>query len=456
MTYQEAMTRGEYRAIGSLAAIYATRMLGLFMILPVFSVYAAGMPGASPSMIGLAIGIYGITQGLLQIPFGRLSDRFGRKPLITLGLVLFIIGSVVAANGESIQTIIIGRALQGAGAVAAVVMALVADLTREEHRIKAMAMIGMSIGASFMLAMVLGPLLGSWVGLSGIFWFTAILASLAIVILYVWVPTPVHSTLHRDAQAVPAEMGVILRDRQLLRLNFGIMTLHMVLTAIFVVIPLIMMRDMGLDSVHHWKVYLGVMLAAIVTMVPFIILAEKKRKIKPVFAGAIALLAVAMLALGFWADSLPRLIVVLWLFFTGFNLLEATLPSLIAKTAPPQSKGTAMGVYTSFQFIGVYLGGHLGGYLYGAYGVNGVVALAVSMLAIWVALALTMKQPQYVNSFLLRVGKLDAEAAAALNQKLLGVTGVVESMIVLEEGVAYLKVDKKQLDEQSLYRYSVN
>jgi len=450
----ETLSKGEMRAIGSLAAIYATRMLGLFMILPVITLYTQDMADATPTLIGLAIGVYGISQGLLQIPFGILSDRFGRKPLITIGLLLFVAGSVVEANADSIYTIILGRAIQGAGAVAAVVMALVADLTREEHRIKAMAMIGTSIGAAFMVAMVLGPLLGAWVGLSGIFWFTALLAALAIVILYVWVPTPVHSTVHRDAEAVPAEIGSILRNTQLLRLDFGIFSLHMVLTAMFVVIPLTL-QHLGLVEEHHWKVYLGVMLAAIMTMVPFIIIAEKKRKIKPVFVGAIALLLAAMLGLGYEAHSLTSLLVVLWLFFTAFNLLEATLPSLIAKTAPPQSKGTAMGVYTSFQFIGVYLGGHLGGYLYGHHGVMGVVALAAVMLSLWLLLALTMDPPKYVSSYLLRVGSLDNDAAQRLNRELLQVPGVVEVMIMLEEGVAYLKVNKHELDEAGLHRYSV-
>lgn len=444
----------ERRAATSLAGIYSLRMLGLFMILPVFALYAENLEGASPALIGLAIGIYGLTQGLFQIPFGMLSDRLGRKPVIAAGLLLFALGSVMAALADDIYGVIAGRALQGSGAIAAAIMALAADLTREEHRVKIMAVIGMSIGASFSVAMVMGPVLDKWVGVSGIFWLTSVLAILGIAVLFLRVPTPVLSRVHRDAQTVPAQLHEVIRDSQLLRLDFGIFVLHLVLTSVFVVVPL-MLRTEGLSSDRHWLVYLPVMLLAIAFMVPFIILAEKKRRMKQVFVGAIAVLVVAIAALSLSAGSLMTIIVALWLYFTAFNLLEASLPSLISKVAPAQSKGTAMGVYSSAQFLGVFVGGVAGGVLHGRYGSHGVFLFDIAMLLIWLFLAITMRHPRYLASYILRVGELDEAGARELNIQLTSVRGVAEAVIMVEEGLAYLKVDSKALDRDALHRFSV-
>lgn len=454
MMNPEHMTSTERRAASSLAGIYSLRMLGLFMILPVFALYAEKLESATPTLIGLAIGIYGLTQGLLQIPFGMLSDRLGRKPVIAAGLLLFALGSVVAALADNIYGVIAGRALQGSGAIAAAIMALAADLTREEHRVKIMAVIGMSIGASFSVAMVMGPVLDQWVGVSGIFWLTALLALGGIGVLFLRVPTPVLSRVHRDAQTVPAQLREVVRDTQLLRLDFGIFALHMVLTSVFVVVPL-MLREAGLASDHHWQVYLPVMLLAIAFMVPFIILAEKKRRIKQVFIGAISTLLVAIFALNLAADSLWFIIVALWLYFTAFNLLEASLPSLISKVAPAQSKGTAMGVYSSAQFLGVFVGGTIGGALLGQYGFQGVFLFDIAILLIWLMLAITMRHPRYLASHILRVGPLDQDQARELNIQLTSVRGVAEAAIMVEEGLAYLKVDSKALDRDALHRFSV-
>ena len=303
---QTGMTPGERKAAVSLAGIFSTRMLGLFMILPVFALYSGKLPGATPFLIGLAIGIYGLTQGLLQIPFGMLSDRIGRKPVIYMGLLIFALGSVVAASSDSIVGVIMGRALQGAGAIAAAVMALAADLTREEHRLKAMAILGISMGASFSIALVVGPIIDHWVGVSGIFWLTAILAVVAMLILKFVVPTPVESRFHRDAEPVPEQFKMVLSDGQLLRLNYGIFTLHLVLMASFVAMPLALQDQVGLESSAHWKVYLGVLLFAFVGMVPFIILAEKKRRMKQVFVGAVVVLILAFLACVLGGTDLPQ------------------------------------------------------------------------------------------------------------------------------------------------------
>lgn len=314
---QDSWSPLEKRAGVSLAAIYAVRMVGLFMILPVFSLYADQFEGATPTLIGMALGIYGLTQALLQIPYGMLSDRFGRKPMIALGLVVFALGSLVAAGADTIYEVIAGRALQGAGAVAAVLMALAADLSREEHRLKMMSFIGISIGFAFAISMVMGPILNQHIGLSGLFVFTAVLAVLALLILFFWVPNPQYSIFHRDTQASPTLFKTVLADRQLLRLDFGIMVLHMVLMATFVAFPLMLQNQAGLASEEHWKLYLPVFLLSVVFMVPFIIVAETKRRMKPVFVGAIGVLAIAELNLLFGGESVWHLALSMVVFFTA-------------------------------------------------------------------------------------------------------------------------------------------
>lgn len=449
------MTSSEKRAAFSLAAIFSTRMLGLFMILPVFALYSEHLEGSTHALFGLAIGIYGLTQAVLGIPFGMLSDKYGRKPIITLGLLIFAAGSVVAALSHSIYGVILGRALQGGGAIAAVVMALAADLTREEHRLKAMATIGASIGLSFTVALVLGPILNHWVGVPGIFWLTAVMGLAAIAVLYLWVPQPVVSRVHHDAEPVAADFVPVLKDRQLLRLNFGVFALHLLLTSTFVVVPLALRDQAGLPPAHHWIVYLVVMLIAIAVMVPFVIIAEKRRKMKQVFVGAIAVLVIAELVFMSEWHHLAGIIAGLLLFFIPFNLLEATLPSLIAKMAPADKKGTAMGVYSSSQFFGAFCGGALGGWLYGAAGIAWVFAMGAAAAALWLGLAATMRPPRYLSSHLLQVGKVGQAEAGVLAERLLKVPGVAEAVVIMEEGVAYLKVDKAKLDTEALRAFSV-
>ena len=453
----EMIFANERRSAFSLASIYSFRMLGLFMILPVFSLYAHGLKGVTPTMIGLALGIYGLTQAIFQIPFGMLSDRIGRKPIITLGLVIFIIGSIVAAvatHANNMVGIIIGRALQGGGAVGSAVLALAADLTREEHRLKVMAIIGMTIGVSFSIAMVGGPLLNDWVGLSGIFWLTAVLGLVGIAVLQFWVPTPKHSRLHRDTEAVPAQFKEVLSDTQLLRLDLGIFTMHLVLTALFVALPVALRDVAGLPADHHWYVYLPVMALGFFSMVPFIIIAEKKRLMKQIFAGAIVLLALANLSLYEFHHTLTAIVLALWLFFAAFNLLEATLPSLVSKMAPSQSKGTAMGVYSSSQFLGIFVGGWAGGWMFQHHGFSGVFLFCAGMAGLWLLAALTMRRPSYLSTFLLNVGDIDQAKARALGVELAQIPGVAEAVVIPEDQVAYLKVDNKALDKEALYAYS--
>lgn len=449
------MTPTERRAAVSLAGIFSTRMLGLFMILPVFALYTEHLEGATPFLIGLAIGIYGLTQAILQIPFGMLSDRIGRKPVIYGGLLIFALGSVVAAMSDSITGIILGRALQGCGAIAAAVMALAADLTREEHRLKAMAIMGMSMGVSFSISLILGPLFDSWFGVHGLFWMTAMLALVAMAILALAVPTPTVSRFHRDAEPVPAQFKNVLGDSQLLRLDFGIFVLHLILTAIFVAVPLDLQNKAGLASEHHWMVYLFVMLLSFAGMVPFIIIAEKRRKMKQIFVGAIALLIVAVLSMSQVSTSLVGMVAALLGFFLAFNLLEASLPSLVAKIAPADMKGTAMGVYTSSQFLGAFTGGVAGGWIYQHVSAEGVFIFCGFMASLWVILASTMKAPRHLGSYMIHVGPVSRAQAVELSGEIATVVGVVEVVVIPEDEVAYLKVDNQRLDQDALARFSV-
>ncbi len=444
----------ERRAAYSLSGLFSLRMLGLFLILPVFALYAEGLPEVTPMLVGLAIGAYGLTQALLQIPFGMLSDRIGRKPVLIGGLLIFAVGSAVAASADTIYGIILGRALQGSGAIAAVIMALAADLSREQRRLRIMAFIGISIGVAFALAMVMGPILNHWIGVPGIFWLTAVLAVVGMVIVVFVVPTPKESHLHRDAEADPGQIGKVIREPELLRLDYGILSLHMSLTAMFLAYPLAL-RDLGIESEHHWMVYLPVMLLSMFAMVPFVIIAESRRRLRPVFVGAVAALGLASLLLFEFDTTLAGLLIGLFLFFTAFNLLEATLPSLVAKVAPGERKGTAMGVYSSSQFIGAFLGGVLGGWFHTHYGIEGTFLFCALMAGLWLLVAWGMSDPNYLSNYLLRVGKLDETQLTDLTAQLKSIDGVADVVIIPEDEIAYLKVDLQRVDQDALDGYAV-
>ena len=450
--FQENLGKTERRAGISLALIYAFRMLGLFMIMPVFALYAEELPDATPLLTGLALGIYGLTQALLQIPFGMLSDRVGRKPVIFAGLVVFALGSLVAAYADTIYGIIAGRALQGAGAIAAALMALAADLSREEHRTKMMALIGASIGVAFAASMVLGPVVNEWVGISGIFAGTAVLALVGIALLYLVVPDPLHTHFHSDAEVRRGSVADAISDGQLLRLDAGIFILHFALMCVFLVIPLELRDLAGLEAAVHWKLYLPVFAMSLVIMLPFVIIAERQRRMKQVFVGAIAVLLVAVSGFVLSADR-AMLVVSLVLFFTGFNLLEASLPSLVSKTAKATMKGTAMGVYSSSQFLDTFAGGLAGGAAHGIWGIDGVYFTVLAALLAWLMLAATMRQPRYLSTYLLNVGPRDASEIPVLTRDLAAVAGVFEVAVLADEGVAYLKVEKHVLDDEKLLSF---
>jgi MFS family permease len=385
------MTPAERRATFSLASIFALRMLGMFIILPVFALYADKLSGGhNRTLVGIAVGAYGLTQAVLQIPFGALSDRWGRKPILYLGLLIFALGSFIAAAADSIYMVILGRIVQGAGAVSAVVIALLADLTRDEQRTKAMAVIGMTIGATFALSMVGGPLLDRWIGVPGIFLLTGLLALLAWAVVRFLVPEP--GILPRPNLRPRPSFFQILLSPELVRLNYGIFVLHVVLTALFVVVPF-NLNESGLVTGRHWEVYLPVMLGSFGLMVPPMLWSERKGQQKMAFVGSILVLALAQGLLSVVAHSVWLIALALLIFFASFNLLEASLPSLVSRTAPPEAKGAAIGVYSSVQFLGTFIGGALGGFIAQHLGGKAVFLCCAALSASWLVVAFGMRMP---------------------------------------------------------------
>ncbi len=449
--HSERMSPTEQRAAAGLASVFAFRMLGMFMVLPVLATYGQDLAGATPLLIGLAIGAYGLTQAVLQIPFGILSDRIGRLPVIYVGLLIFAAGAALAASADSIWGVIAGRVLQGAGAISAAVMALLSDLTREQHRTKAMAMIGMSIGLSFAAAMVIGPLLTRAFGLAGLFWVTAGMALFGILIIAVLVPRPQSALQHRESGVARQALWPTLRDGQLLRLDFGIAALHAILMASFVALPLALVEQGGLPKEEHWWVYLVGLLVGFFAMIPFIIYGEKRRQMRRVLVGAVGMLLLCELFFWQLGNSLVALVIGTLVFFTAFNLLEASLPSLISKMAPAGGKGTAMGVYSTSQFLGAALGGLLGGWLFQQGGVAAVFLGCALLAALWLGFAATMREPPYVTSLRLSLSP-EALREAGLVERLKAVPGVADAVVVAEEAALYVKLDAQQVDRTSIER----
>jgi predicted MFS family arabinose efflux permease len=386
------MSPGELRASVALSSIFGLRMLGMFAILPVFAFYAEGLPGGDNlTLVGVAIGVYGLTQAILQIPFGYWSDRYGRKPVIYAGLAIFAAGSFIAALGVHIYVVILGRLLQGAGAIAAPVMAMAADLTREEHRAKAMAMIGSTIGATFALSLVFAPWLNGAIGVPGIFVMTGVLVLVAMGVVYGLVPDAPGGEQHGRMPAV-RQFVTTLCDPQLARLNIGTLALHSVLMAVFIAFPL-ELRRLGLPSDLHWQVYLPVMLGSFVLMLPAVLGAGRSSRLKPILVGAVAALLAIQALMPWGMNGLWPAALFLLAFFTAFNVLEALLPTLVTRAAAPGARGVAIGAFTSLQFFGTFLGAAAGGFAFERWGTSGTVVFGAALLGAWLLAALGTRVP---------------------------------------------------------------
>lgn len=439
-----ALFGSEKRAASSLSAVYALRMFGMFIMLPVLAVYTVSL-GGSREQAGLAIAAYGLTQAIFQLPLGIASDRFGRKKMIYLGLFVFAIGSAIAAWAPNVTWLIVGRATQGAGAVSAAVTALLADLTREEVRTRAMASIGLTIGFTFAASMVAAPLLTQLMGVKGIFWLTAILSLLAIAVVTHITPNA-PAMFHEESEVQTQQLHHILKDSRLMRLNFGIFALQAVMMALFTSLPFAL-QHLGLDKTQQWKMYLPAVLLGLVLMMPAIIVGETRNKLKTVFCAGIATIAVALCVLATGLSSLWLIGLGLIIYFIGFNILEASLPSLVSKIAPSQLKGSAMGVYNTAQSIGVFTGGVLGGVLFARYDFSGVFTFAIGLTLIWLLVALTSPAPRPVKNVIMRAAEGWQGREAALIDALKKVEGVEAVNLSANGQTVYLKASQQGFNQ---------
>lgn len=443
------MNKTEKRATFTIAGIFSLRMLGLFMILPVFAPYGQNLSDSTPFLIGLALGIYGLGQALLQIPFGMLSDKIGRKAVIIIGLILFCLGSIVAALSTSILGVIAGRLLQGTGAIGSTCTAYVADTTQDENRSKAMALIGMTIATSFFLAMIIGPVLASIIDVNGIFYLTALFALFGIGLTLI-APASKKLLFHSDSQVNMNFFNSVLKNPELLRLDLGIFISHAILTAIFTSLPLILLNVGHVNINQQWEVYLPALALAYIAIFPMIIITEAKRCLKQGLLIAVAGIVVAMLGLWIFYHSIVMIGICLFIFFTVFSFLEASIPSLVSKIAPVKNRGTAIGVYSSCQFFGIFCGGLIGGYFSSHHQLSAVFLFAAIIAAVWFIFAIFMRQPPYLSLKILSIAQIDASKMAQLQAECLKIHGVEDVAIMPKEQAAYLKVDKKRLDAESL------
>lgn len=447
---QQKLNKTEKRGALALASVFGIRMLGLFLIMPVLAVYARDFADYSPLLMGITLGAYGLTQALLQIPLGMLSDKIGRRPIIIVGLLVFIGGSVIAANAESLTMIAIGRALQGLGAVAAAIMALAADLSRDQQRTKVMAIIGMCIGLAFVVAMLAGPLIGSVTGLTGLFWFTAASGVLALVIFIGLVPQATQSRARREALPVASELKRVLTHGQLWPLNIGVFVLHAVLTAWFMMLPT-QLTAIGYDLENHAWFYLPTLVLAVAIMVPMIIRSSSTDRQVAWFRIALLCLLAGVALSGLVASSTLTIALALVVFFVGFNFLEASLPSLLTRMAPVGSKGSATGVFATSQFLGAFVGGSAGGWVLQQFTTTGLTAALLGLLIFWLLLTVRMKNPRTVTNVALSLSTtVDHQQVTKLVDDLAQVAGVEELRYAQDDQIIYLKVDKKQYDEETV------
>ncbi|UDG81728.1 Inner membrane transport protein YajR [Candidatus Profftia lariciata] len=447
------ITLEEWKAIWSLSVILSIRMFGMFMVLPVLHTYGMSLNGSSETLIGIAIGIYGLTQALFQIPCGLLSDRIGRKPLIIGGLFILAVGSVIAALTNSIWGVIIGRSLQGSGAIASTIMALLSDITSEQNRTKAMAFIGINFGITCAISIVIGPILVQLIGLSGLFWIITLLSICCIIITFIFVPTPKQQVLNRESNMMIDSLHIVLLNSRLLKINFSIMCLHILLISSFIALPPIM-EQAGLMRDSQWKIYLITMLIALSCVFPCIMYAEKYRRIKIVLQLCVMLMLVSQIILWFARLKLYGILLGMQLFFISFNIIEALLPSLISKESPTGYKGTAMGIYSTSQFIGVAVGGSIGGLLYAYNGAEIIFASCIILTLFWLILTFTIKEPLYLSSLRIIIPD-NIPVNLNLENKLKNLQGVTDVVLVSEEKTVYLKIDPKITNRMKIELYII-
>lgn len=447
-----AMTTLEKRAAITISMIMGLRMIGLFMVLPVFSLYADHLTDATPFLIGLAMGTYGLAQAICQITFGALSDKIGRKPAILAGLLIFTLGSLLAGYADSIYMMIIGRTLQGMGAIGSTTLALLADLTREDQRSKSMMIIGITIGFSFSLAMLLGPLLTKWVTVGDLFYLAALLALVGIAILYMSVPNPATSRWHRDTEPELHSFLQLLRAPDLARLNIGVLVLHAVFTAIFIVVPISLYQSAGLAANQQWEIYLPALLIALVFSMFAIGASERKQQVKHYFLGSILFMIIAEIIFWLGDGHIANMTAAIALFFTGFTILESFLPSLVSRTAPASCKGSAMGLYSCAQYLGIFVGGVLGGWLYSQYHFSGVYAFCISLTIFWLLIAFFMRQPRYLTTRVIRLAPSQLSAWPQHEMALLSLAGMAEVTLVTEENMVYTKMERKTAEDPDFIR----
>lgn len=444
------MFPSEWRAGVTLSGVYALRMLGMFLVLPVLSLYAASLPGAenNKTLVGMAMGIYGLTQAALQLPLGIASDKFGRKKVIYVGLIVFAAGSFLAAAADSLHMLVAARAVQGAGAVSAAVTALLADLTRDEVRTRAMAMIGLSIGLTFSVSLVLAPVIADFIGVSGLFMLTGALTVSSIAVVAWMTPDPEVSKFHEDAQTQPSRMGEVLKNRQLLTLDFGIFALHAAQMALFTALPFAL-ENLGLMKIQHWKVYLPSTVTGLIVMIPLIIVGETRGKLKQVFVLGIACIALAQAGLLFGLHSVWLITGYLVVYFIGFNVLEASLPSMVSKIAPPDLKGTAMGVYNTLQSVGLFVGGASGGLLFQHYGFASIFAFCCVLMGVWLLIALCSPAPNPVKNISMPVGTQWRGNTDLLFRALSELDGVESVAFSADRQTVYIKALQKGFDQEA-------
>ena len=448
------MNKQEMRSAVAIAALFLVRMLGLFMILPVLPLVGEELENSTPFRVGLARGIYGLAQALLQIPFGLASDYFSRKSVITFGLILFIFGSFIAAFGQDIFTVIVGRFIQGCGAIASTLLALVSDVTRIDHRSKAMGIIGIAIGLSFGFSIILGPVIFSYQGLPGIFIFSAVLGIIGLIILWKVVPTPISVKTNLDTKVALDKCRLMLSDKALIPVFFGVFFLHYFLTSGFMVFPL-MFRDVGIEDEVHFIYYFGIFLASLFLMSPLVLLSDRPGKSEKVLRAMVCCLIIAMIGL---VNALSSMVIVISMvvFFVGFNLLEVLLPAHMSRIMAAGTRGTGMGIYSTFQFFGTFIGGVSAGLLLSYADIVVLLYANAAIGIVWFLICLKLQSLDGIESRIVHLRAFEGKSAEVLLEQLLSLNGVLDAVLIYEERVAYLKVQNDLFDDSQLQEFITN